>query len=317
MIDSTWPDGLTDPILYWGDFHHMAPYVTQVARVIGTEHASQLARRYLLLDGVSDRAILSSASFGTTLLFNSPEDFSEGAYGRALAGLLTNNVGTWFRDPVSTILARGFSSAPVATGVDPALLVDRAQLPVSASDRDKVGVFLGRTRATHEGLWVIARRLADRLGTRMEWLDWGDSTGFREFASLPDWVHLSESYGSTRALDALSHLASCSVVVTDSYHAALIAWRFGIPAITASMPISRWGWRDKRELAASQYGALDFVVHAIELASNRTLETKLDLILDVIHAGRVAAFVQRQIEKEVEASLSALHTMLDRHSKRF
>ncbi|MEA2003122.1 MAG: polysaccharide pyruvyl transferase family protein [Actinomycetota bacterium] len=321
-IRDDWPKGLADPILYWGDFHHQAQYVDAVGRIIGARTGGHsAARRYLLLDGVSTEIKERSASFGTTLIFNGIRDFLGGDYTNALKEFLGNNSTTFFRDPISTTLVRRWrDSGVIGTGVDPALILESDQIPQTYLSSGSVGVFFGRSEETHPGLWEIAIRLAKENTARLEWLDWGDLRGFPQM-SIPEQVHRMKPLGSTTAMDVLSHLASCSAVVTDSYHAALISWRLGIPAVTVTAPVSpvdmpvnsggRWSWRDKRELAASQYGALDLVVRPEELDDVDRLNGRIDHILDLFRGEAAMSFIRTQIETEVETSLAAFATQLE------
>lgn len=323
LIRDDWPNRLTDPILYWGDFHHQAQYVDAVGRIIGAKTGGySSARRFLLLDGLPAEIRERSASFGTTLIFNGIRDFMGGDYAQALEGLLKHNLATFFRDPVSTMLVRRLrNSGVIQTGVDPALILEPDQIPQAYPTTGAVGVFFGRSEETHPGLWEIATRLAKENNARLEWLDWGDLRGFPQMA-IPEHVHLMKPQGATTAIDVLSHLASCSGVVTDSYHAALISWRLGIPAVTVTAPVSpvemsvnsggRWSWRDKRELAASQYGALDLVVRPEELDDADRLSARIDHILDLFRGDATMGFIRAQIEGEVETSLAAFATQLDR-----
>ena len=314
MIEESWPDGLDGPIVYWGDFHHMAQYVNAVGAAIGGESGVALARRYLLLDGVAPDVVSRSATFGTTLIFNSAADFLDPDYGRALTTFLRENHASWFRDPISSSMAARLRGRDgVALGVDPAMFAGPMLSSASRGSRG-VGVFLGRNRESHTGLLRIAHRLAESIGEPLEWIDWGDPRGFPNLG-LPEGMTTPRVVGSTTAMEALIDLASCAVLVTDSYHAALIAWRLGTPAITVAAPAStrprsvdsgaRWSWRDKRELAGSLYGALDYVVRIEEMKSDDGFDSRVAHIVDTVASGAVSGFVRSQIEADARAAMSS------------
>ena len=322
MIDSDWPSGIEGPILYWGDFHHMAQYVSAVAAIIGDPGGNHRARRYLLLDGVDLDMVARSATFGTTLIFNSAADFMDNAYGAAIRRYLNNNHESWFRDPISTTFAARIRHGPgVSTAVDPALFIRRGQLDNWVSSSDTVGVFLGRTSRARQGLMQIAEILSLRMGWQLEWIDWGDTRGFPRMI-LPEGISTNEEPGSSTAMAVISRLASCSAVVTDSYHMALISWRLGIPAVTVAAPASsrarsvtsgaRWSWRDKRDLAGSSYGALDLVVRIEELEDAAWREARIQHILETVEEAFVTRFVQSQIEADITSSLTRLRDSLTR-----
>ena len=174
-IWGNWPDELTDPILFWGDFHHMATYVNDVGRIIGSPLGGHnAARRYLLLEGVPEETKRQSASYGTTLVFNTNQDFRRGPYSTALHDLLSCNAVTLFRDPISTQLVRRVRpDGSISTGVDPALLIEPQQIPSLRPRAEVVGVFLGRSPSTHPGLWEVAQKVARALRARA----WNGSTG--------------------------------------------------------------------------------------------------------------------------------------------
>ena len=167
LIAGEWPDDVDDPIIYFGDFHHMATYVDDVGRIIGSSLDGHVrARRYLLLDGVSQKVKSASTSFGTTLIFNSNQDFRDSEYGPALHDLLTKNAGTLFRDPISTSLVRRFRpDGKIGTGVDPALLIDPNRVPANEAARGAVGVFLRQVSEDASGPVDGRRASRRRLGS--------------------------------------------------------------------------------------------------------------------------------------------------------
>lgn len=319
LIQGSWPDGIDEPILYFGDFHHMAQYVNAVGAAIGGVSGVDLARRYLLLDGVDPAVVGRSATFGTTLIFNNAADFLEADYGRSLQSLLAQNAVSWFRDPISVAMASRLRGRDgVFLGVDPALFAGSTLASLSRGHHG-VGLFLGRNRRSHAGLMRIASRLSQSLGQHLEWIDWGDHGGFPNL-ELPDGIAKPSEVGSTTALEALTHLASCAVVVTDSYHAALIAWRLGTPAVTVTAPAAttprsvdsgaRWSWRDKRELAGSLYGALDLVVRVEELEEEQMLDARIGHVVEVVGSGVLSRFVKCQMQADVAVAMSSLGSFI-------
>jgi hypothetical protein len=83
----------------------------------------------------------------------------------------------------------------------------------------------------------------------------------------------------------LDQLARCALVVTDTYHVAINAWRVGTPAICiVDRPRSSWsvnsgeldGRRDKREDLYSQLDALGLLVAGT--GSLRNLDHEVDRV---------------------------------------
>jgi hypothetical protein len=295
-------------LVYWGDFQHMKRYLEEVASLDGRggragrlwprRRARSFARTLeLLVPG--DAELGPVQSFGTTLLFNSAHDLAAGAYSDALSAFVNRCTDLWLRDPISTAMARRLTAGEhVRLGVDPALLADR---PVRDSNDGRVAVFLGRTPAAHPALVEAANRLARHLDTLPQWLEWGCGGAFPGLAT-PEIRRALGALASAAppAREVLGQLAGARAVVTDSYHLALIAWSWGVPAITIAAPVETgspasvdggrpWSWRDKREMAASQYGALDLVIRPEEWADPRRLNRRLGHIRQALATDLVAA----------------------------
>ncbi len=316
--------GQTDPLdrlpevsegrlLYWADFHHMRQYIAAVAQADGGDGLR--TRRLLMADGADDEVVANAQSFGTTLLFNGAADLRDAPYRGALERLLRRCAGAWLRDPISAAMARRSAdgAATVRLGVDAALLAERP--PVDTDDA-ALAVFLGRTAQAHAPLLHVAGRLAQHVGLEPRWLDWGCH---RAFPALPDDALLRRLGELPRGLDAheaLRQLSNARAVVTDSYHVALIAWGWGIPAVTITgiseeaTPSSVDGgrlnsWRDKREIAASHYGALEFVLRPEEWTNPLRLERRLAHLTEMID-GDFAQEVASRIAAEVALTRTEL-----------
>jgi hypothetical protein len=284
-------------LLYWGDFHHMRQYVSAVARADGGDFRRTLG--LLLARGAEPEVKRSMQSFGTTLLFNAPADVADQEYGDALTELAEDCAQIWMRDPISAGMIRRLRSGDeTALGVDPAVLADR---PVSGSLAPHIAVFLGRTAASHPALGVAAQHLARHFDLPCRWLEWGDDRAFLALADPAIRHNLrASSTDPPGVTDVLRELSSATAVVTDAYHLALISWSWGIPAVTITagsdpaIPASVdggdcWAWRDKRELAGSQYGALDLVLRQEEWSDPRRLSLRLAHIVELLGTGLVAA----------------------------
>lgn len=297
-------------LLYWGDFHHMRQYVSAVAAADGGNLPRTL--RLLLADGADRDVRRRSQSFGTTLLFNSAEDLAAPDYRHALSDLLRDCADVWFRDPISFAMARRLDPGwRPRLGVDPAVLVERPRTPARPRH---LAVFLGRTPEAQSALAVLAGRLAQRLETEVEWLPWGDIGGFPKLAAPELRQRLGERSGDEPNVhEVLARLAGAAAVVTDAYHLALLAWSWGIPAVVASgrpdvapgtanaeLPRSVdggdfWTWRDKREIAASQYGALELLLRREEWSDAHLLEGRVE---------RIMRAVETRVELDVAAAIA-------------
>jgi hypothetical protein len=299
-------------LLFWGDFHHMKQYVDDVAQLAA--QTPEAVMELLLPDG---NKVGPTQTFGTTLLFNSAADLRDGSYRKRLVRLLEGSAGSWFRDVPSLALARRLApEAPTFLGADVALLVP----PPEPMGDAHVAVFLGRTSGSHPQLLQLARHLSAQWKLPLEWIPWGDVDAF---PSMPDPGALGVRSPAPSADVRRVHgrLTAARCVVTDSYHLALIAWGWKVPALVLAAPHStdassvdsgrRWSWRDKREIAASQYDALDLVVRDDELRDPDLLAARLRHVLDVIddglldHVGAAIAHDVRTSRGQLLASWSA------------
>ena len=68
----------------------------------------------------------------------------------------------------------------------------------------------------------------------------------------------------------------------------------------------RWSWRDKRELAASQYGALDLVVRPEELHDGSLLDERVQHILEFVDSSDGIEYIQAHMEAEADSALGVL-----------
>lgn len=297
-------------LLYWGDFHHMRQYVSAVAAADGGNLPRTL--RLLLADGADPAIRRRSQSFGTTLLFNSADDLAAPDYRHALSGLMRDCSDVWLRDPISFAMARRLDPGwRPRLGVDPAVLVERPRTPARPRH---VAVFLGRTPEAHPALAELAGRVAQRLETGVEWLPWGDIGGFPKLATAELRQRLGERPGDEPGVhEVLARLSGAVAVVTDAYHLGLLAWSWGIPAVVASgrpevapgtanaeLPRSVdggdfWAWRDKREITASQYGALELLLRREEWSDAQLLEGRL---------GRIMRALETRVESDVAAAIA-------------
>jgi hypothetical protein len=314
-----------DAVVYWGDFMHMAIYrqvnvdiLSTTMGVCSATEAREVVDRALLLAGQPDGVMSRVMSFGTTLSFNTSDDYRSD-YGDALRSFVGRAHRVWFRDTYSAWIAQlaGANAGASAKGVDAAFLLPPGPGVPSAG---RLGVFFGRSALSPEMLAGLGRRLATSLDLRPRWIPWGHEPAFWPMADRRRfrlaWPGLEREEFSVRLGTRLQHgravvagapaghtaalpfeelitrLAACDVVVTDTYHLALNAWRLGIPAVcVVDRPRRIWSVnsgsagsrRDKREELYSQLDASALLVSAVDLASHRddTIARVVDRLSDL------------------------------------
>lgn len=332
-------------IIYWGDFLHSREYVREIARVFyrlgaaTTERgALRMAYRHLCLVGAPDETLARVIAFGGTLIFNRQSDYQDAAYARSLSGLMTGARRVWMRDVYSALrVAELRGRSRVDIGMDGSLLLrdgDLASLPRSdcfprrALPRSTAGVFFGRAASGAPRLGRFARDVCDRLGLAGEWLPWFDHQAGHDYltAVRRGFPRMRLHRLRSRPLlgDLLAQVAQCALVITDTYHLSLHAWRAGVPAICIgdAIPNTRYwdvsggwpqAWRDKRQVFYAMHDAMEFYVLGEELTSRERLALRLTQLERVLGDRRVAdAVVQRlrarrdTVERELVAELRRL-----------
>jgi hypothetical protein len=317
----------SEAVLFWADFLHMAIYLRELEplmaerlRSLGVRDTARELRRVLLLDGADDATLARTVSFGTTLLFNTLHDENDTLYGSALRRFLRRARRVWVRDALSAARVahlRGDYEVS-AFGVDCALLLTRddalrgaAALGIRApADSGSVLTFFGREPGARWRFAGVAQKLADELQRPVRTLPWGDARAFPKSAG-------DEQTAGTATVHALlNEVANAALVVTDTYHLAVTAWNFGVPAVcgftghtlTADDVSSgaAFGWRDKREIFYSQYDALDFLIRPEELLSAPLLERRTRHIARCLRDTSLVDGVVSRIHDHATAAEDAL-----------
>ncbi len=330
-----------DCVIYWGDFHHLAAYQRDAADILSRHLgvcrertiAGDFVARHLLLRGRPDREMQKVFSYGTTLGLNSASDYA-GSYGDDLFSFIGRCRQVWFRDPYSAVVAE--QARPQwdtrCFGVDAALL-----LPVEESPgrTGSMGVYFGRSSLRPEAVARFGRLVARCQDLRPEWIHWGREPAFwpmgerRRFRLAwpalehkradPSARQLVSTYRqviarrgdapNTRAEPAakelLRQLATHSLVVTDTYHLAVNAWRVGTPAVCViDSPRSTWSVnsgdphsaRDKRRDLYSTIEALGLLVDTTSLWRSPSTE-----------AARIGSYLgDEQLLGEIRRRMSGL-----------
>ncbi|GAA4161122.1 hypothetical protein GCM10022286_18190 [Gryllotalpicola daejeonensis] len=301
-----------DAIVFWGDFLHMAEYVEMNADILhrhmrifdDLDAARDYAERHLLLKGQSDEVLRRVMSYGTTLGFNTTQDYAA-EYGPLLRSFLGRAHRAWGRDTYSALIAQleRPDSDETTKGTDAALLLgDRDH----RRRDDTLGVFIGRSQLDPAEVARLGRSLTERLALAPKWIEWGTEPAFwpmnnrrRLRLAWPGLEHgarvptLQERLATYRgvlrggaraaasqvpAAELVEELSRHRLVLTDTYHLAVNAWRVGTPAICLVDPPSQAGWdvnsggslaaRDKRTEFYSQIDATPLLVESRRLAGS-------------------------------------------------
>ena len=286
LLRSNLPEFLdADAVVYWGDFLHMQVYLDMTVDVLdrriglaGSDPTVDWVKRCLLGLGEPDEQLDRTVTFGTTLSMNSAEDYAS-RYQPELRDFVRRTRRAWFRDPYSAAVAQLYRDDPEENckGVDAAMLLPPTE---SVTADESMAVFLGRSSLAPEWVGRFGARLARQLRLSPRWLHWGDSPAFwpmRDSRRLRlAWPGLELGSSTPGALDRararvgvlrgamgelsspapfedlLARIAAAALVVTDTYHLAVLAWRAGTPAVCITDQASPGGWSVNEGRAGSR-----------------------------------------------------------------
>ncbi|APG25502.1 polysaccharide pyruvyl transferase family protein [Syntrophotalea acetylenica] len=317
----------SDKIVFWGDFLHSADYHQSAARrlvKIGVTTNAGAA-----LDWVRDHYFLRHApaeiwpkvmAFGGNLLFNRPEHYLDAGYGA--------EVRRFFRQAAAVRMRDVYSAAKISElrddystnylGCDCSLLLlpeDLEALPCSdwhadiASGAGRAGIFFGRNKCRPALMARFARELCYRLGVRGQWLPWGLTKGFGRMREkirfwFPGMEVLSHTAPPTPG-DLYRMLGRYQLVISDTYHVCVNAWRLGVPAVCIGQALvadadninsgSRFAWRDKRQVFYGMNDALEYYVYAEELEDRRLRRQRLEQLTSLLQNAQYRQSVHQRI----------------------
>jgi hypothetical protein len=300
----------------------------------------------MLAKGISKQALQRTLLIGGTLIYQSCSDYARhrDSYTVHLETLLRSVPSLFFRDPFSAARAR-----IIRKGVDPhdCLTVDNSLLlgnenpPVERTDREGCAVFFGRTdpvrriayrfgRVPTKLLGRFAFDVCDELDLPATWIPWGYGTSLNDlqrqtahqFPGLAGWPDRDAGLQSL-----LDRLAKFKLVITDTYHLAVNAWRLGVPAICLADAVPRvpwlsgssgmpFRWRDKRQTFYQQYDAQDFYVYLDELRDWRWRRRRIAQLVDLLRDGQAESEVCGLIRAHRDLACKQIETAVRSVSSR-
>jgi len=284
-----------DRIVYWGDFLHSRRF--QMSDLLwrwGKPDEAQERRivdgifRNLLLEDAPDHVLQRVIVFGSSLYINNREDEADPRYAAAIKRLYANARLLLLRDPVSAYYAQRFGGHrdDSTQGLDCAFLLRSADLgrwlkapPEPATQGDRIGFSLGRTIAHDPSVKGPIMELVNEAATQLgggapidiDWLP-------------PNWDNPIQGLS-----DKLRKIRQCRLVITDTYHCTVNAWREGVPAICVGRGVEKAAgtFDDKKKellyamfnirdyylfselFRAPEWNAKDYAAHAIAMCGDR------------------------------------------------
>jgi hypothetical protein len=302
----------SDWIVYWGDFLHMAHYQRDVAAQLvklglASDMAAglQAAYRHFLLAEAPTSVLQKTVTFGGNLLFNSIADYQQEPYGGLVRRFMGEVHAVWMRDLFSAHTAaamRGVqATGESCLGVDCSMLLREEDLgglprPVTADQnlgRDTVAVFFDRTEYSRRRLLAFADSLCRRLDLHGKWLPWRmcKPLSLGERLAAPR-IAPADYPQAPSPGDLYELIRRAPLVITDTYHLCVNAWRLGTPAVCigqtwADVPWdvssgAAGAWRDKRWIFYAMHDAMPYYVHVGELGHGSACRRRVELLAELL-----------------------------------
>lgn len=326
----------SDLIVYWGDFLQARHYVEDEAAGrlralygLSAEQARSFAYHALLQSDAAPETRHKTVVFGSSLLYNRVADYVAGEYGQALRRLLRTSKLSAFRDPLSAQRAAHLSGdyATNHLGIDPAFLLepgDLHELPAgdwaaALQPRSSIGLFFGARTALPDWLFPLCEALASNLGSRLEWLPWfpyheilrerprprRSLFSRRKGVDLLDRIERLLPRGDDYSQgDLLRALRKYRVVITDTYHLCINAWRAGTPAVcfgSAADPGNQVIRDFKKRVLYEMYDAGDYYLDVSALSTRSASEATARRLSGLLQDDSQAALVRARISAHTQA----------------
>lgn len=307
----------SDAVIYWGDFLHARSYLLkELAPRLGgypdgrvSEENTQLIYRYHLSEGASEENMSRTLSFGGTIITNNASDYGDESYSIPLQRFFAGARSVLLRDPISAAQASVFRPGRTL-GMDCAFLLDDQDLSALTGFvatppelRSGVGVYFGRSPNVASML-AFSRAVSRGLGERAEWLPWFTAGSRRRSLARAFGYDVPAVARSPGAI--LRQMSRQSVIITDTYHVCVNAWRMGIPAVCIGLGTTRRGdtlGDKKKETLYALYAASEMYVFSEVIGSPFGLLSESKRIVDRVENGTAASQISKAINRHREDCL--------------
>ncbi|NGP18514.1 polysaccharide pyruvyl transferase family protein [Devosia aurantiaca] len=292
-----------DVVLIWGDFLHSRHFHTDVTLSVKqkypgrqTDEIENTIYKCLMMEGQPSTVLDRTICFGGSLYINGPCDDWDHRYRSAVERLYSQARLVLTRDPVSAAFARMYGARGATLGVDASFLLEPSgRLQANAS---QIGYSFGRGIANSH----LARIRTDRLVSAIR-----KDGNFSKIVNLR-WLEKTDMPPMVNLQQKLEQITNCALVVTDTYHCAINAWREGVPAFCVGLGTEyaeNTLSEKKKELLYSMFNARDFYVYAerISLVSPHKMARKL---LSVYRDQNISKLISRNILMATQMAERAL-----------
>ncbi len=305
-----------DILIFWGDFLHAHHYLKNDLFRITKEKIDKPKKyipkflqnkklydynensylhssyRFYLLKNVKKWHWGKTISFGTTLVGDDHFNImKQENYCEAFTYFIKNIDRIWTRDMYSALqishIRKEYSHSYL--GIDAALLIGPDDYDtfldkpsINLPDADHILTHFIRTKAPIDQLLSLADNLAKELEMPLYWLPWLRQLDDKRFhiqtPTLKDSILQLEAKTYS---DLIHSIRNASLLITDTYHLALIAWRLKVPVLCIGSGLQHpYSTVDdkKKEIFYTMYNMLPFYFYAEELDDPEKVSTYIKMI---------------------------------------
>ena len=254
-----------DILVFWGDFIHSRHYLqhdlkritkkrrrdinTYIPPILkskkqnaysSSEYLNLVYNSYLLKDQ-DQKKLKGSISFGTTLIGDS--DFfnnQDKEYKKSFTNFVKNLDYIWTRDVHSALqvshLRNDYDKSHL--GVDAALIIGKDEYlnvlddpSFQISKKDYILTHFTRTKAPINSMLNISHEISKKINADLFWIPWLSRINEEKFSNKDKKFDYIKEICDTNYSDLIHAVMNSKLIVTDTYHLALIAWRLRVPVV--------------------------------------------------------------------------------------
>ena len=305
-----------DAILVWGDFltshrYHQQDIQNRLKKLGDAYDESMLDRiaSIFLFNQASDDLLKKTLCIGGSIYINNTFDDLNEVYISSIQRLYSGANLVLKRDPISACFAQRYSQRQDSLlGVDCAFFFDGSNFGVSKVKQvDKslcIGYSFGRTVAKNEELSLIIENILSRLEIK-----------FSSKLLNINWLKQNQKQPLQDVINKINNIKKCDLIITDTYHLCVNAWREGVPAlcIGEGSSLTHGTLSDKKkEILYTMFNIRYFYVFTEFLNNERGLRDIEEKVRYILEHKDVISRIFTKIKSQVDFAQSRLILSLNK-----
>jgi polysaccharide pyruvyl transferase WcaK-like protein len=296
-----------DLIVYWGDFLHAFNYLEYLVKAYGSRwkmSASEVRNRLyklMLLEGAPTKLQEKTLVLSGTIVINNAFSYSD-RYTKALSELYQNSIVVAPRDPVSLAMSSRVGGR-VMPGVDGAFYLPCRK---ATQRHNVIGLQFGRCVKRRKIYDAVVKRFVTKLAKKLL---------VNEIVNL-GWLEKAAEVDLPHKIDKINQ---CRLIVTDTYHCAVTAWREGVPAVCIGFGTAHFNDTlndKKKELLYMMFQAQELYVYMerlLLLSGTSGAKREAARIASVLNDQSIVRSVCENITTSKARYVESIVAELDRH----